>query len=168
MNVRTELEGIYGQHRQGLFTLALSITRRPEPAEDAVHEAFVRLCRTGRTPTGDLTAYVYAAVRNAAIDQVRRRKRQGNTESVSIFAVAPPDDGGPGPDGFAEESERAAMLRDALDELPDLQRQAIVMKLYGGLTFEQIAQACGEPLSTVSSRYRRGLDRLKESIEALV
>ena len=52
--------------------------------------------------------------------------------------------------------------------LPDAQRETIVMKLYGNLTFDQIAQASDEPLSTVSSRYRRGLAALKESMEALV
>ncbi|MBI1375673.1 MAG: sigma-70 family RNA polymerase sigma factor [Phycisphaera sp.] len=163
--MRRQLEGIYRQHRQGLYTLALSITRRPEQAEDAVHEAFVRLCRTQRKAEGDPTAYVYAAVRNAAIDQIRKQARR--SQPVSIYADTVVDTGST-PLGAAEDTERARLIREALEQLSPAQRETIVMKLYGGLTFEQIAQASGEPLSTVSSRYRRGLDRLRESVEALV
>ena len=65
------IEQIYRLHRKGLYTLALAITRHPESAEDAVHEAIVRLCRSDRSPTGDPVAYVFAAVRNAAVDQKR-------------------------------------------------------------------------------------------------
>jgi len=163
--VKDSLERIYQQHRQGLYTLALAVTRRPDQAEDAVHEAFVRLCRTARKADGDPTAYVFAAVRNAAIDQLRKRKRQGAT--VSIFAETVSDTSAT-PFRAAEHTERAALLRDALDELPPAQRDTIVMKIYGGLTFEQIAASFGEPLSTVSSRYRRGLEKLRDSVEALV
>src|SRR3954464_10297105 len=77
-----DLEDIYARHRQGLFTLALSITRCAARAEDAVHDAFVRLCRrrfvawwfsaTGTARQPDPVAYVFASVRNAAVDLVRR------------------------------------------------------------------------------------------------
>src|SRR3954452_9099285 len=72
-----DLEDIYARHRQGLFTLALSITRCAARAEDAVHDAFVRLCRrrsvaaplegTGAASQPDAVAYVFASVRNAAV-----------------------------------------------------------------------------------------------------
>src|SRR4051795_7972904 len=72
-----DLEDIYARHRQGLFTLALSITRCAARAEDAVHDAFVRLCRrrsvsapvngTGTASQPDPVAYVFASVRNAAV-----------------------------------------------------------------------------------------------------
>ena len=49
------------------------------------------------------------------------------------------------------------MLRRAVDELPDDQREAVVLRIYGQLSFEQMAEAVGEPLPTVASRYRRAL-----------
>lgn len=163
------LERIYTAHRQGLFSLALTITRNAEAAEDAVHEAFVRLCRSSGQQHGDAVAYVFAAVRNAAIDQLRRRRTTvGSPASIFDPAVRTPDDDQHTPGELAADAERDDLLRQALESLPDAQRQVIVMKLYANLTFEQIAGACNEPLSTVSSRYRRGLDKLKTSVESLI
>ena len=64
--------------------------------------------------------------------------------------------------------ERDHLLQKAVGDLPDGQREVIVMKLYGGLTFEQIAAALDEPLSTVSSRYQRTLEQLRKNVESLV
>ena len=159
--VRTALEGIYRQHRQGLYSLALSITRRPALAEDAVQEAFARLLRRGnrgKTPTGDPVAYVFASVRNAAIDATGKDARQ-KAAPVSLYNGTYND-----PAGELMDDEASRRLRDAVDGLPDAQRQAVVMKVYAGLTFDQIAEASGEPLSTVSSRYQRALVRLRQAI----
>ena len=68
------LEDIYRDHRRGLFGLALSVVREAAAAEDAVHEAFARMAKQRRRPVGDVLGYVYKAVRNAAIDQTRRRQ----------------------------------------------------------------------------------------------
>src|ERR1035437_6868644 len=62
--IRQQLEEVYWEHRQGLFTLALSITRCHSRAEDAVHEAFTRLWKSRLSPRRDLVPYVFAAVRN--------------------------------------------------------------------------------------------------------
>lgn len=163
--LRQILEAIYTQHRQGLFTLALSITRHAERAEDAVQEAFARLCRTVIEPSGDVTAYVFATVRNAALDQVRRN----GAAKLTIFANGALNTGeAEPPDRALIAHERNQGVQEAVEALPDAQRQVIVMKLYGELTFDQIATVLGEPLPTVASRYRRALERLKASVESLV
>ena len=156
--MRTALEGIYRQYRQGLYSLALSITREPLQAEDAVQEAFARLWRRDRPPVSDPVAYVFATVRNAAVDTLRQNKARA-VDPVSLYNGQVHD-----PAGSLIEDEAARRLRSAVDNLPDNQRQAVVMKVYAGLTFQQIAEACGEPLSTVSSRYHRALDRLRGSL----
>jgi RNA polymerase sigma-70 factor (ECF subfamily) len=152
------LEGIYRQHRQGLYSLALSITRQPALAEDAVQEAFARLWRRGREPAGDPVAYVFASVRNASLDTARKAGAAG-PHPASLYNGRAPD-----PAATVIDDESADRLRRAVDDLPDAQRQAVVMKVYAGLTFRQIAEASGEPLSTVSSRYNRALDRLREML----
>jgi len=154
--VKETLERIYWDHRQGLYTLALAITRRPERAEDAVQDAFARLWTASRRPTGDPVPYVFAAVRNAAVDQVRRKNRAAaHLEPVSIFNGLPAD-----PAAHAVSIEEHHLVREAVDALPQEQREAVVMKIYAGLTFDQIARALGEPLQTVAARYRRALARL--------
>ncbi len=156
--MRQELERIYEKHRQGLYTLALSITRHPSSAEDAVHEAFCRLYKLQVPPLHDKTAYVFAAVRNAAIDQNRRQKPTVQSElAISMF-----DCGEASPDAKAITAEQESLVRQAMDKLTDEQRHTVVMKVYGGLTFDQIAQTLGEPLPTVAARYRRALEKLKE------
>lgn len=206
--MREKLEMIYQGHRQGLYTLALSITRNPDRAEDAVHDAIVRLFRTNRQPTGDPVAYVFAAVRNAAIDIKRKRTELPMGDHWSMFestgATVRMNGGGKhvsagstngsrtngkplarvngrhtdGHGGIRSDGdepistlladETAQSVRDAVDELPEPQKQVLVMKLYGGLTFDEIAQANEEPLSTVASRYRRALEKLKDELQAVV
>ena len=159
--MRAALAGLYFQHRQGLYSLALAVTRRPQLAEDAVQEAFTRLWRSRRTATGDSVAYVYAAVRNAALDLVACTPATTDLpESIFDGKVPDPADG-------AIDAERQQRLRRAVEALPDEQRQAVVLKVYAGLTFEQIAGICQEPLSTVSSRYRTGAGPTATDLGAL-
>ena len=159
--MRASLERIYRRHRQGLYTLSLSITRCPSRAEDAVQEAFARLWQSGARPSGDPVAYVFAAVRNAAVDQLRHRGPEefGPDPPVSIFDGRAAD-----PASAAADAERAEAARRAMEALPVDQREVVVMKIYGGLTFEQIAEALGRPVSTAASRYRRALQRLREGM----
>lgn len=156
------LEALYRQHRQGLFTLALSVTRCPVAAEDAVHDAFVRLCREDFPPSraGDPVAYVFGVVRNAAIDALRRGGPPRTP--VSIFDAAP------SPEALALGAERERSVAEAVESLPIEQREAVILKVYAGLSFAQIAAAVGAPLPTVASRYRRGLARLRERLGRLV
>jgi RNA polymerase sigma-70 factor (ECF subfamily) len=156
--VHEQLKDIYHRHNRPLYAMALSVTGRPELAEDAVHEAFWRVCRNG----GDRATvpYVYKAVRNAAIDQVRRAPREKPAgEYVSLFDGADGDQ----PHLASESAELAGALRQAVGALPDGQRQAVLMKIYGGMTFAEIAEVTGEPLQTIASRYRRALVRLQET-----
>ena len=64
----------------------------------------------------------------------------------------------------AEESERQAAIAAALSELPEEQREVIVMKIWGGLTFPQIASALNQSVNTVASRYRYALEKLRERL----
>lgn len=165
--MQNDLDRLYREHRKGLFTLALAITRDAGQAEDAVHEAFTRLCRRTYHPNGDAASYIYAAVRNAARDQIRQRRcGASSTQRSSIFkesiALADPD---AAPDRATLEAERDRMLRQAIEQLAEDQREVVVMKLFGNLTFEQIAKAIGSPLSTINSRYRRALEELEKALE---
>lgn len=162
--VAERLEQIYGGHRQGLFTVALSITHCAARAEDAVQEAFVRMCRNwSGEMKGDLVAYAYAAVRNAAIDQRRRMKAQARARVDSIYngRHAAADQG-------ALDAERERVIAEAIEELPDEQREAVVLRVYAQLSFAQIAQVVDAPLQTVATRYRRALERLRERLGRLV
>ena len=164
--VAENLEQLYARHRQGLFTVALSITRCAARAEDAVHDAFVRMCRVGAdraTAAHDPVAYAYAAVRNAAIDQQRRAR----TQAVAVESIFNGVHPAPAERG-ALDDERERFVAAAIDGLPDDQREAVVLRVYAQLSFAQIAVVLDAPLPTVATRYRRALERLRERLGRLV
>ncbi|MDB5174390.1 MAG: sigW 8 [Phycisphaerales bacterium] len=162
-----DLTDIYRRYRQGLFTLALSVTGCPARAEDAVHDAFARLCRkidplAGR-PDSQAVAYVFAAVRNAAIDQVRRTPRESDDAiAQSLFSQTA------GPAQNAIDSERERSIAAAVDALPADQREVVVLRVYAQLTFADVAVVVGAPLATVAARYRRALERLRLRLERVL
>jgi RNA polymerase sigma factor (sigma-70 family) len=152
------LERIYRQYRQQLFTCALAVTRCPERAEDAIHDAFCRLFRLGRRPR-NLKVYVFRAVRNAAIDQLRRNPLPEERQPSFIFEASE----GPGETAAKNEFKRQAA--EALLTLSDDERETIVQHLYADLTFREIARLRGRPTATVAAWYYRGLKKLRERLE---
>lgn len=155
---RDELSQLYCEWSQQLFTCALVITRSPERAEDAVHDSFCRLLPS-KTKPAQLKAYVFRAVRNAALDQVRRK---GTTEEPLPEFVFDPH---PQPTQLAEASDFQQQVVDSIKSLTADQRETIVQHLYGELTFREIAAVREVPLGTVTSWYRRGLEKLRQQLE---
>ena len=149
------LHALYVENRQELYTYALSITGNREAAEDAIHGVFERLLQ-GRGLPADLRPYVFRSVRNAAYDDWRRAKVR--TDTIFDLALAI-DAGAESPD-----PGRADDLGPLLQHLSPDEREAIVLKIHGGLTYQQIAELRGVPLPTVASWYRRGLERLKNML----
>lgn len=151
------LEALYREDRRRLFTLALALTRSPERAEDAVQEAFARLFRLETAPR-NLRAYVFRTVRNSAIDQVRRQPPP--TEEIDDFIFDP----SPGPREEAGAHELQRRVAQGLLALSDNEREIVVMRLYGELTFREIANAQEAPMGTVTSWYRRGIEKLRREL----
>jgi RNA polymerase sigma-70 factor, ECF subfamily len=153
------VEHLYRENRQRLFTCAMAITRRSDLAEDAVQEAFCRLVRTSVEPE-NMKAYVFRAVRNAAIDQKRKRGPTTGIEPEFIF------DPRPNPCETAVAAEFRRRAAEALQELSTDECETIVEHLYGSLSFREIAEIREVPLGTVAAWYRRGLDKLRTQLEA--
>ena len=139
---RDELEQLYCNCAQQLFTCALVITNSPAQAEDAVHEAFCRLLGSSGDAT-DVKAYVFRAVRNAAIDQVRRRPSPREPLAEMIF------DPSPSSASLAENAEFRRRMVERLQRLNADERETIVQHLYGELTFQEIAKIRDRPLGGV-------------------
>ena len=153
------LRVLYLNHRQGLFSLALSITGSRQQAEDAVHEAFAKMAGR-KLPEGDPVPYVFKVVRNAAIDMQRSRRRDQQV-STSLFNGYSPQPKEMDPQFHLLTKERDQILRKAIENLREDEREAIVLKGLAGLTFEQAGEAAGIPAKTVATRYRRALQKLE-------
>ncbi|HJZ92177.1 MAG TPA: RNA polymerase sigma factor [Gemmataceae bacterium] len=143
------------RHGPALVLLARQWVVGRADAEDVVQEAFVRFWRS-RHRAADPAAYLYACVKNCALDWLRGRNRQARRERV---AARP--EGEPFFDGPAEHGERRAALAAALGALPEAQREVVVMKIWGGLSFPQIAAALRIPPDTAASRYRYALAKMR-------
>jgi RNA polymerase sigma-70 factor (ECF subfamily) len=128
--------------------------------EDVVQTALLKLYRL-RRPPDNLISWLYRVVRNGAIDAGRAGRRRHRHESAAAVAAprwfTPPDD----PTGL--DAQAAAQ---ALADLPTETREIIVMHLWGGLTFEQIAQTVGRSAPTCYRRYVTGLDALRAKLGA--
>jgi len=156
--LRREMEKIYDQYGSRLYICALSVTRRPELAEDAIHEAFCRGFRLTEVPR-NLKAYMFRSVRNAAIDQLRRRRKTSSLSEDYIF------DSSAGPSELVEQKQLKHQAAEALLKLSEDERETIVQHLYADLTFQEIADIRQRSIGTVTSWYRRGLAKMKDLVE---
>lgn len=141
------LETIYRAARRELFVFAYGILRQREAAEDAVSETMVRLYRcAGRyRPAGNGRAYLYRICRNAAMEQLRHHSRQKPEEAPE-----------PAPQTGTDSDDRL-YLEQLLGSLTAPQRQVLILRYFGDLTFREIAVVLGEPEGTVKWRHSRAL-----------
>ncbi len=149
----------------GKFLLfARSRTECEADAEDVLQEALVEAWE--RTPSGREpdAALVFATIRRRALDLARGRTRRARREELA----------GSGRDDVAwfacdlEDAERRAELERAVRSLPEPLREVVTLKTWGGLTFAQIAEAVGCPANTAASRYRYGLEALRQRLKEVL
>ncbi|MES2697211.1 MAG: sigma-70 family RNA polymerase sigma factor [Verrucomicrobiota bacterium] len=147
-----------------LLLCARQWTRSAVDAEDVVQEAFVRFWRHQRELPGEPMALLVTSVRRAAFDLARRDGRRtgreeralagGDEERVAHFQTTLEDD------------ERRAAVEDAMRRLPPEQREVLVLKIWGELTFDQIARELELSPNTAASRYRYALAALRQELAA--
>jgi len=160
-----DIERLYDEHVQPLHAFLLNLTRDEADTRDLLQELFVKLARDTRLLQGvrEERAFLIRLAHNAAIDLMRRRATRDRTRenfaSEMTSAFASTDD----PDEAAFRSELSA----ALGELPLDQRAVAHLKLWEGLTFEQIAATLEISPNTAASRYRYALDKLRDRLRPL-
>ena len=126
-------------------------------AEDAVQEAFVRFWKS-RASAEDVPAYLFACVRNCVREIQRGESRRLRRDQ----ATARPELTEALFDCPLERDERRTLVEAGLLQLPCEQRDVLVLKIWGGLSFPQIAAALDIPANTAASRYRYALEKLRE------
>lgn len=146
------------QHGRALVLFARQWVPRQADAEDVVQEAFVRFWRA-RSRVAEPVAYLYASVRHCALDWRRGNVRRSRREEATARPEAEPLFAEP-----LEQQERRVAIEAALRVLPENQREVLVMRLWGGLSFPQIAAALETSADTVASRYRYALARLRKQL----
>ena len=151
-----EIESLYRQHGPALLLFAQAVTGERGRAQDAVHQVFLKLLEKGSlSQVVDKKAYLFACVRNAALNDSKLRDRNAPLDPDSAW-FSPPDR------DYAGEQN----LRRALEALPSDQRQVMVLHIWGELTFSQISDLLDLSSNTVASRYRYALAKLRDSMFA--
>jgi RNA polymerase sigma-70 factor, ECF subfamily len=165
MTSPTHLEALYDEHAPALFGFLLNLTRNEADTRDLMQELFCKLASRPEQLQGvkEMRAYLVRLGHNLAIDLMRRTGTRHKyhdslaTEMNDLFA----------PSSNPDEQAFRSALEAALGELPPDQRAVVHLKLWGEFTFEEIAQILEIPLNTAASRYRYGLDKLRERLRPL-
>lgn len=149
---RDSVRRLYEAHARGLLAYACSFVTSFATAEDVVHQVFERLLRGDLAITGAPTSYLYRAVRNVSLNKIRDRSGDVSFEEGWL-------------DSPAGMEHTAVEIQSALRELPEEQREVILMHVWGQMSFEEVATALDLSANTAASRYRYGLSKLREQFQ---
>jgi RNA polymerase sigma-70 factor (ECF subfamily) len=159
---------LYDRHSRAIYSLVLRVVGDEADAEDVVQEVFAQAWRQAArydASRGAVGAWLLMMARTRAIDKVRSRRARPDARGtddqrvVEELPAAAPD----APTRIID-AENARLVQRALAELPLLQRLAIELAYYEGLTQREIADRLEEPLGTVKSRIRLGLLKLRDTL----
>ena len=179
------LGDLYDRYVDAVFAAASRLTSDRQMAEEVVQETFLALWNRAELfdpSVGSLAAWLHTIARNRTVDRLRAAGRRPNL--IPLSSAAGDEEGdqvaldrlvgagtviggasvGRGPEGELAATELREVLRDALAQLPDAERTAIVLAYREDLTQSEIADKLGWPLGTVKTRTRRALLRLREAL----
>lgn len=145
------------QHAPKLLLFARQQSRCEADAHELVQDAVVEAWRLQSDGVPPAPGLVFGLIRRRAIDLARSNDRRVNRETAAQDAASP--------EWFVpeiEDRERARLLQTALNQLSETQRDVVTLKIWGGLTFAEIAEALEIPVNTAASRYRYALEELRK------
>jgi len=153
---RGELSAVgefYRRYCRPVYLYAFSLTRDPAQAEDVVQQTFVRLLQRDPAGISSVRGLLFTIARNLVRDDLRRAAASKSAYPILESAADAPD------------PDRLEALSRALNGLPDDQREVVILRIYAGLPFADIAAIMGVPEATAKSRYRYALERMEEDLE---
>ncbi len=156
---------LYRQASAKLYGVALRILKRQDWAEEVLQDSFINIWRHAAEYSVHKSApmtWMISIVRNRALDLLRRPGLEITQADESLIEAWEDSDAGP-LDKLLKSKEAAALAR-CLQQLESRQRQSIILAFYHGLTHAQLARHLQQPLGTVKSWIRRGLERLKRCL----
>ncbi len=147
--------GLYDRHAAGLYRYAVMILANPSAAADAVHDVFVAVLRRRHDVELDRGEhYLRRAVRNECYSVLRhRRLAEPPLDTPLIEAIDP-----------AVDADVRLAIEQAIRELPPEQREVVHLKMFEGMTFQEIADVTGESINTIASRHRYAMEKLRAQL----
>ena len=151
------LRDLYERVSSAVYTFALSVVKNPTTAEDVMQDAFVNIAQNANkyVSQGKPMAWIMTITKNIALMKLKRMDNR-NSSLEDYMDVAKTDD-------FAQ-SDRRLMLRKALSELKDEDRQIVILHAMTGMKHREIAEIMKIPLPTVLTKYKRSLEKMRRTI----
>jgi RNA polymerase sigma-70 factor (ECF subfamily) len=160
---------LYDRYSANVYALALRMLGDRQLAEELVQETFLRVWRqasTYRMVRGALVAWILSIARNLAIDELRRRgARPQAVDGDAAERLALLESPGNDPVEHVLARIQHEAVTGALDQIPAEQRRVLELAYFGGLSQSEIATQLGDPLGTVKTRMRLGLQKLKSVLD---
>jgi RNA polymerase sigma-70 factor (ECF subfamily) len=161
------LETLYERYKRQGLGLAYRITSSREAAEEVLQDSFLAVWQRGQTYTssaGRVRPWLFSIIHHRSIDFVRRRaSRPAGTLDDALFVPG-------GQDVFSDAYANISgdQVKEAMRSLPAEQSQALELFYFGGLTFNEMAEALDVPVGTLKSRVRLALARMRTALEQVV
>lgn len=146
-----EVEAMYREHAPGLLAYARSFGLDRAAAQDVLHQVFLRLLEDCKQPD-EPRPYLFRAIRNTALNQQRSGRREAPIADEPWFYPSHTN------------AIRELDLRRAMQTLPPEQTEVLIMHLWGGLSFQEIAEVTVTSPNTAASRYRYALTALRRTM----
>lgn len=166
-------EALYGRYGDLVFSVALRVVGDTYIAEDIAQDVFVRVWRRPElfdVKRGKFVTWLMSVTRNRSIDERRSRSRRQRHESLPSSDeeedVLPSGNERDDPALATVIAADRAAVRAAMQVLPEEQRLAIHLAYFGGLTQQEVATKLGQPLGTVKTRIRLGMQKMRSALEA--
>lgn len=163
----TALGALYDRWVRSLYSLVLHLLKDPDEAEDVVEETFWQAWRKAGSyepSRGAVSTWLLTIGRRKALDRLRARKRSREDLLADDRSLADLPSSEPDPSLDVEGAELRENIRQALNGLPDEQRQVLELGYFNGLSQSEIADVTGQPLGTVKTRMRLAMQKLREPL----
>jgi RNA polymerase sigma-70 factor (ECF subfamily) len=159
--VESEFRAIFEEHKDFVYRFVWRMTNSPDAAEDITQDVFLALLREpGRfnAARGQMRSFLVGIARNLALKAFRRDKNRWSALDEEQFTAQPVDTAG---------CEIADVISNAVQSLPPLQREVLVLASYEGLSLEEIARGVAAEIGTVKSRLHRARENLRRMLAPL-
>ena len=163
------LSALYDRYHRLVFSLALNVVGDRATAEEITLDVFTRVWEKASTYQPDqarVNTWLTRITRNRAIDILRRRSSRPEQHAISWADVTTEviPNGNPNPEETAELALRRTQVRAAIAQLPVEQQQALALAYFKGYSHRQIAELLEQPLGTIKTRLRLGLQKLRQQL----
>ena len=162
------LQALYDETSRVLYSLAFRVLNDREDAEEVILDVYQQVWNSADrfdASRGTVLAWLAVVTRNRAIDRLRQSNLH-RTRELTVEEPVETADESPAPETLSILGQQRRFVREAMATLAKEQRQAIELAFYSGLSHSEVAEVLGEPLGTVKTRIRVGMQKLRKAIPA--